>query len=347
MNKIKSTTELKVEWNKHKDTIYQLIKNEQIHPEELEIEDLINLNYKCVQGYYYHPCLANHFKDTEWFTFLRKSAMLEATLGEKNGIAKFIYFIDKECNRIARGIDDKTYDRFDKFKFGYEDNGKILRHFGTIKGQEAYGKFPINRERNLKRGVTTRSNFRASNKTFLRGLMFGFSDENLNRTLVCPLDGSKIEGIFTFCENSNEMVMSDCSEVHHAKYDQVGSFYKSTTPSEYLNKSEYVNFTQEIIEEFLGCIILSKSSHMRVHDTHKVDGINNWLARVKNGRCIFIPYHWRSEECYNKTLATLEEKCHKFKASDALNYHDFLARHNSTRARTAEETVKEKTKKED
>jgi hypothetical protein len=327
------SNEVRKAWILYRDYINAFLHKLPALAPELSSDDLDENGFYEFKNYKFHPALIDLDGPNDWFSFLIKAAMFEVYENTTGiNLSHFLYQKDKVCNRAPRGISDDIYDRFDRFKCGIE-SGNIIRHFGTAIGAEAYAKEPKNRARSSKNGLKRRSGFRASNKEFLRGLTYGFTHENENRLLVCPMDGSKIEGIYTFCENSDSLVTSDCYEIHHAKYDQIGSFYKSTSPSSYLNTEDFTEFSQEVIEEFLGCIILSQSSHTRIHHTHKVDGINNWLNRVNSGRCIFIPYHWRNELCYLKTLAVLEEKCKKFVASNALSYADFLNKHCSTRHR--------------
>lgn len=327
-------------WLLYRDSINKFIESAIIYPEELTFDELREHGFREIKKYNFHPCLISESAPANWYIFLIKSAMFEVYENMPfPNLSSFLYQLDKECNRIPRKIAPDVYDRFDRFKCGLE-SGNIIRHFGTSIGADAYAKEPKNRARSSKNGMKRRSDFRATNKEFLRGLTYGFTHENENRTLVCPMDGSKIEGILTFCENSRQLVTSDCYEIHHAKYDQIGSFYKSSSPSGYLNTEEFTNFKQEVIEEFLGCIILSQSSHTRIHHTHKVDGIDNWINRINNGRCIFIPYHWRSKESYKSTLLILEEKCKFFNANDALDYDQFIERHMSTRLRESIEIIK-------
>lgn len=325
-------------WLLHRDYINSHVASESMHPVEMRREDLQKNGFAEVKKYVFHPCLINESSSNTWYIFLIKSAMFELHENMSGpNISSFLYQLDKECNRLPRNIAPDVYDRFDQFRCGIE-SGNTIRHFGTVAGAEAYAKEPKHRARSSRNGMKRRSDFRATNKEFLRGLTYGFTHENENRTLVCPMDGSKIEGIMTFCENSKLLVTSDCYEIHHAKYDQIGSFYKSLSPSGYLNTEEFTNFKQDVIEEFLGCIILSQSSHTRIHHTHKIDGIDNWIKRIDTGRCIFIPYHWRSKESYNLTLAILEEKCKFFIAKNAPTYSQFIERHRSTRPREVVES---------
>lgn len=353
--------DVKDAWNKNKDYVNNFLYAQFVHPEQEELESLQLSGFRIrdlsrIKNYCFHPCLVvdveymiNEHKIpnvSNWYMFLIKAAMLENIENKESTktLSKFIYQYDKDCNRSAREINNTgILDRFDTFRCGIIQN-KIIRHYGTIHGAETYSNLPANKERKNKLGLEKSSQNRSANKEFLKTLIYGPSIENEYRKLICAVSGNTVEGKNTRNYNTGELVQSDNFQVHHAKYDAAGSFYKSASPSEYLNDKNFTQLSQEVIDEFLGCIILDVNSHDTLHKTHKFDGIDNWIKRFTMGDCIMIPYHWRSEENYELTKSWLEEKCENYKSYDSLCYKDFIARHNSKRPRTENEQVQKNIK---
>lgn len=282
-----------------------------------ESPDLQNLKFLQSGTYYFHPCLSG-INNQKWFQLLIKIAMFDnISTGLKCNISQFIYAKDKKAYIEARNAKQTTRDRFDKFMcrfaFSKPSGSQLIRHCGTAHGQSAYSS-----ER--------RSGFRESNKEFLHGLMYGFTVFNMNRRLICPMEGTQCEKVPKFNTDTMLIEFKDCYEIHHARFDQTGSIYKTVSPSEYINKSDFRDYSQEVLEEFLGCIVLSENSHGIVHDS-PTDGLDGWFARRKYNACFYIPYHWISKANYNETLKYLESVCKNFKAAKALTYAEFKKKH--------------------
>lgn len=278
--------------------------------------DLKKLKFHQYQTYYFHPCLSG-LPDKSWYPLLVKIAMHDnMSTNKKSNIGQFIYAKDKTIHIEARKVSPTTRDRFDMFKCRFETSKKtnkmLIRHTGTCRGQGAYG-------------VDRSAEFRGDNKPLLRVLMFGPS--GVHKLLSCPIEGLQIEQVRRFNPSTKKIEVYDCYEIHHVRFLNNESLYKSSSPSIYLNRDVFTNFSQAVIEEFLGSTVVSNSSHKIVHTQSSEEGIDSWFDRYAIGDCHYIPFHWKSEENYNKTLAWLESVCKNFKAAKALSYSEFMKKH--------------------
>jgi hypothetical protein len=95
-------------------------------------------------------------------------------------------------------------------------------------------------------------------------------------------------------------------------------------------RKRFENFSQEEIEETLGCLVTwTYCNGVEDYYLRKCYEIDNWIKKYEKGECSEIPYTWRSEENYKEVLSWYESKCHKFKASKALPYNDFIIKHSA------------------
>ena len=306
-------------YNLNKDEIYKAISDIIPDVENIESEELKLKNYSHYLGYWFHPILKVSYSRIGKLYY--KFAILE--LMDPNNIdkkfSKLIYLKDKYANN--RKVSETSVDRSDTF-IPYLEKGKCLRFQGTKVGSGKYN-------------VAQGEKYRENNKEFLRVLHNGPKSAKL--PIKCHYNNSILEGIEVYSYTRGETIILDEFEVHHCLLKNNNSYYynidkkcidkKSKDPSEYLNSLSYNNFTNNIVSEFMGSILLSVSKHSTLHKTETSDGIDRWLDRYNKGICESIPYAWKSENNYIEVLNWISINCSKVDITRFLNYNQFIDMH--------------------
>lgn len=298
-----------------------MIKSSRPMPDQIDITDIDIREYSVYKNgatfYYIHKSIIplSWIESTDKRIYQQaiiKAALVEIALNKnkEDSFVNFIYTQDKFIYREARMLGSTILDRLDKFRCGFEQRSgsttKHIRHHGTVNGDKH------RRKRN-----------RIENNLFIRVMMYG--PEYYERPLFDPFTRNLIENYTIFNELENTHITVSTYTLHHALFSNGKSVNKyGTEPSTYLNQQHYASFTKEQVNEMLGCVALGEDGHKIIHATHREDDINGWLKRYKRGECFWIPYHWISEDMYNKTTKWLTEHVEDYQEEDIVPYLDFI-----------------------
>jgi hypothetical protein len=299
-------------------TIEKLQEFVRTHKPEKECcseDELVAVNYQKYfignSAWYMHPELTPILGpyNLSRYAMLLNMRKLDGKITHET-ISSFIFTKDKEQLRKARGLDDNDYDRFDTFRCTPDGNGNFRKN-GSMNGPK-----DLSQKR------------RDMNKMFLRALMYGTIKED---NIRCAWTGENVENLETPDDDNNVVKYIDIFHLHHAYYIDGTSIDKSEGPSHYLNKQVFECFSHDTVIEFLGCIILSDSSHSRLHKAQRKDDISGWFKKSGRGEMNYLPYHWINEENYKNTLALLDEMCPYFEIDRAPSYQEFLAKNTNSK----------------
>lgn len=308
---------------KNEKYFYELLIEIPCHDSIQSTNTLLDNGYTYFLGYYFHPIL--NIDNKHKAKLIYKYVVLENMSKNINSfLGKYIFTADKYVlyRKPIKNISDRV-DRLDAFIgcIGVGPNSTdIVRFSGTLDGHAAYSQVTGEKTRQI-------------NKLFLRVLHTG---PNSNKLLDCHYSHEIIEGLSEFSHTHEKIMIFDDYEIHHGLFIENCSYFydikicdltrKLKDPSSYLSDVEYKNFTTKIVSELLGCIVLSVKRHAILHRLEISDGIDRWLHRFHNNICE-IPYHWKSEDNYKKTISWISENCKKVDISKLLNYDNFIKLH--------------------
>lgn len=311
-----NTDHVEREYAKVEPIFRKFLHQAEILSEDLEPPELVAAGYVKARDRYYHSVYTPIQELDPVFLF--KAGLLENLKYIDSGnpenltlISHMIYVKDKYAK--YRGVSETAYSRLDTFQ-AYKEYDKRndairIRQQGTRAGSLLY--------KNLRTSA-----FKTENLFYLKAHQYG--PEQADKDLICHVRGTVLLGRqMTNFEIGKVVPVAD-NQFHHILYTGSKSIYKTAEPSAYFGKMSYKDWPHDVHLEFLGCITLSGDGHDSIHNSNRKDGIDHWFKRLANKECISLPYHWTSEENYNRFLNWLDENTKHFDKGRAPSYQQFL-----------------------
>lgn len=315
-------------YNKYLDDIHMYIADIVPRNEELTGNALHSFCHIKIMGknpgYWLHPDfdVSPYYKNRP--TLLIKCAALnglDREICNKHGIrydesiyrgklGKLIYTVDKH-DSIRHDRDDHIARQVSNFTpyIEWKSSGSYLIRFqGSKDGKEKN---------------------RIDNIPYLKLLSNG--PDNMDKDLACHVNGRILTPYKLTNHTTGEKVLVTDWEVHHILCKNNESILKTNEPSVKLSTKNFRKFTHETHIELLGSIVLGVESHSALHDSNTNDCIDYWFNRKLIGECKSLPFHYISEENYNKTILWLSENTDYFELDMAPTYTQFIEMHSAAR----------------